>query len=70
MRSFSEWISFFCLMVIALACASVGILCLIGAARGDSVGGSIILAGGRLVFCGISTVVAAIAWLSWKGSKG
>ena len=68
MRSFRRWVSFFCLVLITLVCASAAIIFFIAAASpSGSAGGSIILIGGGLVFCGISVVVGAVAWLFAKG---
>ena len=70
MRTFRQWVAFFSLALIAVLCASIGILCLIRAAsRSGSVGGSIILAGAGLIFCGISAVVGAFGWLIVKGGR-
>ena len=62
MRTLRQWVAFFSLAFIAVLCASIGIFCFIGAATpGGSAGGSIILAGAGLFFCGISAVMRV--WL-------
>ncbi len=68
MRSLSQWISIWCLVMVAVAFGAIAIICFIGlATRGGSTSSSVILAGAGVVFLGISTGSIATARSAWKG---